>query len=71
MPTPINDTHDDTTCDDSDSDSESVLPVLLATGSAMLLGYLVGRVSYANDLRSVLRRIEESPEPTTVLIRTL
>jgi hypothetical protein len=67
MPTPINDIYDDTDCDDS----ESVLPVLLATGSAILLGYLVGRVSYANDLRAALRRIEESPEPTTVLIRTL
>ena len=67
MPTPINDTYEDTACDDS----ESVLPVVLATGSAMLLGYLVGRVSYRNDLRAALRRIEESPEPVTISIRTL
>jgi hypothetical protein len=44
---------------------------LLATGSAMLLGYAVGRITYSNDLRSALRRIEASPEPIDVLIRTL
>jgi len=67
MPTPIHDIYEDTACDDS----ESVLPVVLATGSAMLVGYLVGRVSYRNDLRAALRRIEESPEPITISIRTL
>jgi len=66
MPTPI-DIHEDTACDDS----ESVLPVVLATSSAMLVGYLVGRISYRNDLRAALRRIEESPEPITISIRTL
>ena len=53
-------------CDDSDS----VWPVVLAGGS-VLLGYLLGRVSYSRDLRAALRRIEESPEPITVSIRTL
>jgi hypothetical protein len=67
MPTPIQDTYEDTACDES----ESVVPVLLATGSAMLLGYLVGRVSYRNELQAALRRIEESPEPITISIRTL
>ena len=67
MPTPIHDIYEDTACDDS----ESVLPVVLATGSAMLVGYLVGRVSYRNDLRAALRRIEDSPEPITISIRTL
>ena len=58
---------DDTPCDDS----ASVWPVLLATGSALLQGYLVGRVTYSRDLRDALRRIEESPDPITVSIRTL
>jgi hypothetical protein len=67
MPTPINDIYDDTACDGS----ESVLPVVLATGSAVLLGYIVGRITYRRDLRAALRRIEESPEPITISMRTL
>ena len=67
MPTPIHEVYEDTVCEDS----ESVLPVLLATSSAVLLGYLFGRISYGRDLRAVLQRIEESPDPVTVSIRTL
>jgi hypothetical protein len=67
MPTPIHDIDDDTACDDS----ESVLPVVLATGSAVLLGYIVGRITYRSDVRAALRRIEQSPEPITISIRTL
>jgi len=67
MPTPINDIHEDTACDES----ESVLPVVLATGSAVLLGYIAGRITYRRDLRAALRRIEDSPEPITISIRTL
>jgi hypothetical protein len=37
----------------------------------MVLGYVVGRVTYRRDLRAALRRIEESPEPITISIRTL
>ena len=63
-----NDKYDDETpCDDS----ASVWPVLLATGSAVLLGYVVGRVSVASDVRKVVRRIEQSPEPIELSIRVL
>jgi hypothetical protein len=58
--------NDETLCD-----SESLWPSILATGSALFLGYFVGRVSYSNDLRRALRRIEESPELISVSIRTL
>lgn len=69
MATPeTHDIHDD---DNPCNDSASVWPVLLATGSALFLGYFIGRVSYGRDLRQALHRIEESPEPITVSIRTL
>jgi hypothetical protein len=29
-------------------------------------GYLLGRVSYSNEVREAIRRIEESPEPIVV-----
>jgi hypothetical protein len=48
-----------------------VWSVLLATGSALFLGYFVGRVSFAKDVRRALRRIEESPEPIDVYIPVL
>ena len=47
-----------------------VWPLLLVTGS-LLLGYLVGRVSYRRDLAAALRRIEESSEPVEITIGTL
>jgi hypothetical protein len=63
---------DDTDTQDLDcDDSSSLATVLLATSSGLLLGYLVGRVSYSRDLRAALRRIEESPEPIVVSIPTL
>lgn len=46
-------------------------PALLAVGSALGLGYLLGRVSYSHDLQAALQQIEDSPEPITVPIRTL
>lgn len=63
-----NDKYDDETpCDDS----APVWPLVLATGSAALLGYVVGRVSFADAVRKALRRIEESPEPIALSIRVL
>jgi len=69
MSTPsINDTYDDEAhCDDA----ASVWPMMLATGSALFLGYFVGRVSFAKDVREAMRRIEESPEPIELSIRAL
>ena len=65
MPTHTNDIDDAITCDEP----ASVGPVVVAAGS-VLLGYLVGRSSYGRDLRTALRRIEQS-EPTEISIRTL
>lgn len=69
MTTPAtNDRYDDETpCEDA----APVWSVLLATGSALFLGYFVGRVSFAKDVRKALRRIEESPEPIDVSIPVL
>jgi hypothetical protein len=66
MLTPNHEIDDERTCDDT----PSVWPLLLATGS-VLLGYLVGRVSYHRDLRAALRQIEESPEPIEITLRAL
>ena len=66
MSTSTNDVYDETACDEP----SPVWPLLLAASSVML-GYLVGRVSYNRDLRATLRRIEESPEPIEISIRTL
>jgi hypothetical protein len=52
------------------SDTASVWPLLLTTGS-VLLGYLVGRISYRRDLHAALRQIEDSSEPIEISIRTL
>jgi hypothetical protein len=65
MPT-THEIYDEHACDAT----PSVWPLLLATGS-VLLGYLVGRVSYRRDLAAALRRIEESAEPVEITIRTL
>ena len=68
MSTPINDDrYDEIPCDDS----ASLWPMLLAGGSALLLGYVVGRVSLAKQVREALRRIQESPEPIDVSIPVL
>ena len=64
MSTPIHE------IDDECSDTPSVWPLLLATGS-VLLGYLVGRVSYHRDLRATLRQIEQSSGPIEITLRTL
>jgi hypothetical protein len=66
MLTPNYEIDDERTCDDT----PSVWPLLLATGS-VLLGYLVGRVSYHRDLRAALRQIEESSEPIEITLRAL
>ncbi len=57
---------DEPACDDT----PSVWPLLLATGS-VLLGYLVGRVSYHRELRAALRQIEESSEPIEITLQAL
>ena len=67
MATPTNNIDDNTTMCDEPS---AVWPVLLAASSVML-GYIVGRVTYNRDLRAVLRRIEDSSEPIEISIRTL
>ena len=57
--------------DDAPRDCDPPWLVLLATGSAIALGYFVGRTSYARDLEKAIRQIEESSEPITVSIPTL
>ena len=66
MLTPSHEIDNESACDDT----PSVWPLLLATGS-VLLGYLVGRVSYHRDLRAALRQIKESSEPIEITLRTL
>ena len=66
MLTPNHEIDDERTCDDT----PSVWPLLLATGS-VLLGYLVGRVSYHRDLRAAPRQIEESSEPIEITLQAL
>jgi hypothetical protein len=66
MPALTNGIEDTTTCDDS----PSTWPVVVAAGS-VLLGNIVGRISYGRDLRTALRRIEQSFEPIEISIRTL
>jgi hypothetical protein len=52
-------------------DLASAWTMLLATGSALVLGYFAGRVSLARNVREALRRIEEAPEPVELSIRVL
>lgn len=66
MPTPTHEIDDAHACDGP----APVWPLLLATGS-VLLGYLVGRVSYRRDLAAALRRIEGSSDPVEITIETL
>jgi hypothetical protein len=61
------DVHGDDVCDDS----SSFWPDLLIGSSALLIGYFMGRISYSRDVEEAFRRIEESPEPISVPIRTL
>ena len=65
MPTSTDEFHENT-CDDP----SAVWPVLLAA-SSVILGFIVGRVTYNRDLRATLRRIEDSSEPIEISIRTL
>jgi hypothetical protein len=67
MATRTNNIDDDTNICDEPS---AVWPILL-TASSVMLGYIVGRVSYNRDLRAALRRIESSSEPLEISIRTL
>jgi hypothetical protein len=67
---------DDSTTNDDDNrrhDSpwslRSLAPVLLATGSSVLLGYILGRGSYRKDLVEAIHTVENSPAPITVRIR--
>jgi len=68
MSTVTNDVHDD---DDPCNDSPPLWPMLIAMGSALALGYLMGRVTYSRDVRAAFRRIEASPEPIEICIPTL
>jgi hypothetical protein len=65
------DDNDADACDDVYDDSESMWSALLLGGSALFLGYLLGRISYSRDVQEAFRRIEESPEPIDISIRTL
>jgi hypothetical protein len=57
---------------DCESDSsESIWSTLLLASSSLLLGYLVGRISYSRDLSEATRLASESSEPVNVVIRTL
>lgn len=62
-----NNTHDDA-CE-SPWSLRSLTPVLLAAGSSVLLGYLLGRSSYRRDLAEAIRTVEQSPVPVEVRIR--
>jgi hypothetical protein len=55
----------DNACDDG------TWPALIAAGSALFLGYLIGRATFSRDVRAAFRQIEESPEPIDVFIPTL
>ncbi len=66
MLTPNHEIDDEHTGDDT----PAVWPLLLATGS-VLLGYIVGRVSYDRDLRAAERLIEQSSEPIKITLRAL
>jgi hypothetical protein len=61
------DDDDDTTTDDT----ESLVPILLAAGSALVLGYFAGRISYQRDVEEALHRIEESHDPIEITVRAL
>lgn len=76
--------HDDTTDehDDTTRDSGSLIPTLIAAGSALILGYFAGRasyelgydagrVSYQRDINEALRRLEESPDSLQITLRDL
>jgi hypothetical protein len=47
----------------------SLAPLLLATGSSVLLGYILGRSSYRRDLVQAVRTVEQSSVPVEVRIR--
>ena len=71
MPTHTTTDVDTDEYDDIPEESGSLWPVLLTAGSALALGYFVGRISYQRDLDDAIRQLEESSEPLTVTIRTL
>jgi hypothetical protein len=65
----INDHNHDDCPDESPWSFRSLAPLLLATGSSVLLGYILGRGSYRKDLTEAIRTVESSPVPITVRIR--
>jgi hypothetical protein len=66
MSTPVtNDDLYDEACDDG------TWPALIAAGSALFVGYFIGRATFSRDVRAALRQIEESAEPIEVTIRPL
>jgi hypothetical protein len=69
MPTHARSNDDDATT--TTDDSESLVPILLAAGSALVLGYFAGRISYQRDLQEALHQIEESPDPVEITLRAL
>lgn len=61
------DMYDERAC----AEPASLWPTLLAAGSALLVGYVAGRITFAADVRRAVRRIEDSPEPIESSIGTL
>ena len=49
--------------------AKSWWPLLLATGSSVLIGYLLGRGSYRKDVVKAFHTIERCPLPIEVRIR--
>jgi hypothetical protein len=62
-----NRTHDDA-CE-SPWSWRSLVPLFLATGSSVLLGYLLGRGSYRKDLVEAIRAVDQSPAPIELRLR--
>lgn len=47
----------------------SLAPLLLATGSLVLLGYLLGCSSYRKDLVETSRAVKQPPVPVEIRVR--
>jgi hypothetical protein len=45
---------------------ESLMPVVLATASSLVLGYLFGRDTYRRDLVRAVRATEQTAEPFAI-----
>jgi hypothetical protein len=62
---------DEYDCRESAWSLRSIVPVLLAAGTTTVLGYVLGRNSFANDVNKAIRAAEESPGGGTLRIWSL